>query len=265
MRALPAAALAAVLLCVTGARGAEVPSLAIESMSVPRGGETFSVRVFSTSAEDCLDPFAIGIGWDPAMVDLDQVVWFGGSASTLSVNLKPGGEPVAGIYPGASCDICPSIPDSASQKIITLKFRKLYSGDERISTPIRFVDPPPQGDFGGGPTAFLHEGAWVPAATRDGTVTFAGIGFVRGDMNDDGVLNLTDPIAILRPIFFFIDDYPCRDAGDVDDSGMLDITDAIALLQHLFMGGMPPRAPYPACGNDPTPDDMYTVCDYTQC
>ena len=48
-------------------------------------------------------------------------------------------------------------------------------------------------------------------------------------------------------------------AADVNDDGLHNITDPIALLHHLFLGGEAPSEPFADCGSDPTPDDL--TCD----
>jgi hypothetical protein len=48
----------------------------------------------------------------------------------------------------------------------------------------------------------------------------------------------------------------CLRAGDTDDNGRLDISDAIALLRHLFMADPAPAALFPDCGRDPPADDL---------
>lgn len=80
--------------------------------------------------------------------------------------------------------------------------------------------------------------------------------FVRGDVNADSNLDISDPIAILRDLFVG-DAAPlvCRKAADVDDSGTLNLSDAIRLLDRLFRGAPPPEPPN-ACGEDPTPDAL---------
>ena len=48
----------------------------------------------------------------------------------------------------------------------------------------------------------------------------------------------------------------CLRAGDTDDNGRLDISDAIALLRYLFMADPAPAAPFPDCGRDPAADEL---------
>ncbi|MGA1533212.1 MAG: hypothetical protein ACO4B4_01790 [Planctomycetota bacterium] len=78
--------------------------------------------------------------------------------------------------------------------------------------------------------------------------------FRRGDANQDGVLDLGDPITILETLFSGGDPLPCPDAADANDDGAVDIADPISLLEYLFGGGPPPPAPFPGQGADPSPD-----------
>ena len=79
--------------------------------------------------------------------------------------------------------------------------------------------------------------------------------FVRGEVNRDGHIDLSDGVAILL-VLFAGQTTSCEDALDSDDNGALEITDAIRLLQFLFLGGQAPPAPFPGIGEDPTPDDL---------
>ncbi|MCZ6793885.1 MAG: hypothetical protein O7J95_09775 [Planctomycetota bacterium] len=80
--------------------------------------------------------------------------------------------------------------------------------------------------------------------------------FIRGDVEENGDVNITDAIKILGYLFLGDDDPPCLDAADVDDDGEVIITDAVFLLNHLFGGGAQPRPPFPEPGHDPTEDDV---------
>jgi len=81
-------------------------------------------------------------------------------------------------------------------------------------------------------------------------------GFIRGDADGTSSLNLSDAVFTLDHLFRSGPAPPCEDAADADDNGRLDITDAILILDHLFRGGVPPSAPYPLAGADPTPDGL---------
>jgi len=86
--------------------------------------------------------------------------------------------------------------------------------------------------------------------------------FVRGDANNDGAVDITDPINILGFLFTGNPvELSCMDAADVNDSGTLNITDGIHLLNFLFNpnstdGTDKISDPYPGKGSDPTSDDL---------
>jgi hypothetical protein len=58
--------------------------------------------------------------------------------------------------------------------------------------------------------------------------------------------------------FLFLGSQPpaCLDAADFDDDGQLNITDPIATLWFLFLGGKAPPPPFQDEGTDPTEDSM---------
>ena len=79
---------------------------------------------------------------------------------------------------------------------------------------------------------------------------------MRGEVNGDGKVDLSDAVSILQYLFLGLRQPNCLEAADVDDSGRLDISDAIYLLGHLFLGSRAPPAPYPQPGTDPTQDTL---------
>ena len=79
--------------------------------------------------------------------------------------------------------------------------------------------------------------------------------FRRGDANDDGKLDISDAIEVLK-VLFLGGTFGCRDAADFDDNGRIELTDAVAGLQHLFLDGLPPKLPGHRCGSDPTLDNL---------
>jgi hypothetical protein len=83
--------------------------------------------------------------------------------------------------------------------------------------------------------------------------------FVRGDVNADGTVDLSDPVAVLLHLFLQDPRVECLKAADANDDGSVDLADPVYLLQHLFAGGAAAPAPRLACGPDETPDDL--SCD----
>ncbi len=91
--------------------------------------------------------------------------------------------------------------------------------------------------------------------------------FVRGDVNQDTKLNVSDGVAIARYVFGLgsqkakID--ACKDSADANDDGAITTADALYVLNYLFTGGPIVKAPFPACGADTTVDTL--DCTAYQC
>lgn len=79
--------------------------------------------------------------------------------------------------------------------------------------------------------------------------------FVRGDVSLDGYLDIEDAIGGLEVVFGVVGS-DCLDAVDANDDGVLDLTDPLHTLSHLFLEGASPAAPFPECGLDSTPDGL---------
>ena len=88
--------------------------------------------------------------------------------------------------------------------------------------------------------------------------------FRRGDVGNDGVVDVSDAVRLLLSLFAAGGLSECRDAGDVDDDGVVNVTDAVSLLAYLFQSGGPPSFPGTSCGEDPTPDGL-GFCAFTGC
>jgi hypothetical protein len=87
--------------------------------------------------------------------------------------------------------------------------------------------------------------------------------FHRGDVDDNGDLQLTDAVNLLSFMFLGMASPTCMDAADADNNGMIDITDAIFILNRLFLGGPELPAPGPDCGVDS--GDSLGCFIYTNC
>lgn len=86
--------------------------------------------------------------------------------------------------------------------------------------------------------------------------------FVRGDSNQDGVVDISDAIHTLGVKFLGVGEIGCEDASDANDDGAIDISDPVYALAFLFLGGPRPPAPFPAAGEDPTADGLSCGVDY---
>ena len=78
--------------------------------------------------------------------------------------------------------------------------------------------------------------------------------FRRGDVNASGFINITDAMLIFFYAFLG-DPISCLDVADVNDDGAIDISDPIYILVDLYEGGPGPPPPN-SCGIDPTPDAL---------
>ncbi len=85
--------------------------------------------------------------------------------------------------------------------------------------------------------------------------------FIRGDCNDDGVVDISDGSYLLNWLFLGGPPLPCLAAGDPNVDGGVDISDASYLLNFLFLGGPPPASPFPACGPGERPTDETLGCE----
>lgn len=90
-----------------------------------------------------------------------------------------------------------------------------------------------------------------------------GPGFVRGDVNQDGGVDIGDAVATLGYSFGGTIPGNCLSALDTNDDSGIDISDAVSVLAYLFSAGGEPPAPFPSCGEDPTPDGI--ACDAPPC
>lgn len=61
--------------------------------------------------------------------------------------------------------------------------------------------------------------------------------FRRGDANEDGAIDLSDPITVLTFLFLGGVTTDCERAFDMNASGVVDLSDAVFGLNFLFSGG----------------------------
>lgn len=95
-----------------------------------------------------------------------------------------------------------------------------------------------------------------PVAVDEATIDIVSFEFLRGDTNGDLILDLIDPLVLLGILFTDTGEIVCFDGSDGNDDGTVNITDPIYVLNFLFIGGPEPPAPFPNCGTDPTADGI---------
>ncbi len=85
--------------------------------------------------------------------------------------------------------------------------------------------------------------------------------FLRGDCNEDGSVNISDPTCALNQLFAGAAASACEAENDVNGDGAVNISDPVALLNYLFAGGSAPTAPFPDCGASDRAEDVGLGCE----
>ena len=90
--------------------------------------------------------------------------------------------------------------------------------------------------------------------------------FVRGDADRNGSVEFVDAFRALEELFGIgsgagAGSHPCPESLDVNDDGTLDLADPVYLLGFLGGAGPAPFAPFPSAGVDPYPALGYPCLD----
>ena len=80
------------------------------------------------------------------------------------------------------------------------------------------------------------------------TPAFAQEPFIRGDCNNDGIVNIADASFILNLLFQVGPPGACFDACDANADGIIDLADAVFIQSYRLLAGSPPPPPFPVCG-----------------
>jgi hypothetical protein len=134
-----------------------------------------------------------------------------------------------------------------------------------LSTPLTWSDnlgTPPVANVvvvGGGSLAANFANGAInlnPVTTND---------FLRGDANDDSIVNIADGIWILNDLFQGgpTTTDTCPLANDANDDGLFDASDATYIFNYRFLNGPTPPAPFPACGQ--VAGQVPTDCTASSC
>jgi hypothetical protein len=90
--------------------------------------------------------------------------------------------------------------------------------------------------------------------------------FVRGDLNVDGALDISDTILFIMLFFIEVEGVAnCLEAFDANDNGFISLNDALYAHNYLFFGGPPPPSPFPGCGADDDEEDGLGCASYKDC
>jgi hypothetical protein len=88
--------------------------------------------------------------------------------------------------------------------------------------------------------------------------------FLRGDCSGQGSNNIQDAMVMLNHIFSGTP-VSCKDACDVNDDGLLNMVDPVFELMYVMGLGSVPPAPSGVCGADPTADNLDCAISNSGC
>ena len=145
----------------------------------------------------------------------------------------------------------------------------LTGAGSATSTDLQFTDtiPIPPSPEAPVATVIVVDGASLAVTEVTGTLPltpYEGSQFIRGDVTQNGSLDIADVIGVLS--FLFLNTVTtCYNSLDANDTGSVSISDAVQILCSVFGPGSPPPAgPYPDCGVDTT-DDSGSCDEYSGC
>ncbi len=132
----------------------------------------------------------------------------------------------------------------------------LYESPGGLTRAIDFVWFGPQetdvslGRFPDGAPGLRRLACPTPAAANAAECSAGPPRFIRGDVEADGAVNITDAVQVIFGLFLGAR-LECWRAADANGDGSADVTDAVAILSYLFLAGEAPPPPFPGCGTDP--------------
>lgn len=110
-------------------------------------------------------------------------------------------------------------------------------------------------------------GQSIGTAGVDGSITFSdtpSVTFLRGDCNDDGIVNIADGVWIINELFLSGPSSPCAAACDANDDDMIDQSDAVYIWNYRFLDGPAPQGGL-ECQTSDDAGDVDLGCDGGSC
>lgn len=226
----------------------------VESMRAVRGGllhlpilvgANMDIEAFSFGAfldDSLLAPLTL----EPGFHLLDETAGIGPEFWLVDL-LVPGG--------GISVDcVISSVPGGP-----VLPAGRLYQAAEVLlgvsNVPVPTLTPVIPTDGTAVPALAILEGQQPVVPSLSGALIeiIVPLQFVRGDVNENGLVNIGDAALLLRRMFLGATPGSCTAAEDVNKNGIVSLSDPLHLLYFLFQGSIPPVEPFPICGISPDP------------
>lgn len=228
-----------------------------------RVGELVTIPlILDSSVGGDMTGWSFGICVDPAVMTVETVE-LGESVSAMLppgpfinlVNIESGGYTVGIIFDPPFG----FLPAGVWELSVATYTHQLAVGESTTVVPCNTLGIPPVETVAVG-----TNGSSVPGTLLAGTWTGFANPFVRGDVNDDGSVDLADGIFLLAELFAGGPAGLCSPAKDINGDGAINVADPVRLMNALFIGGPPPPAPFPDCGT--TPDQTIADCvSYSSC
>ena len=232
--------------------------------------------ILDTGKDQPVSGFQFGVGYTGERViitgvDQGEAVEEAGGADFFTVKLVEGGVDV-----GAVLDLNPEgdppvfrvlPPCTENQELVRVKFTCNPEPRGENVSPEVFLS----GELGDPPVAIIVAVRGQSFSPQVGEKISLPLHcpdpqpFVRGDVTQNGLVDISDAIAVAKAVFGFGDRYlmirNCMDSADANDDGRVNTADPIFLLQFLFAGG--PDVPPPReCGRDLTPSTLPPCEEY---
>ncbi len=196
--------------------------------------------------------YAMGVAHDPTaidVIDVENLLPF--SPAFFSENLLTNGWSVGVVFDFLG-SVSVSFPTPFDIVEVTYQTEVGYLDGSVQTTELNFSN-----SLGSPPVTnvVVVSGASAPVALDDGSITFRSGSFVRGDVNSDGAVDISDAVSALASLFLPGTDAPgCLAAADINDDAGFDISDPVYLLGSLFVFDAPDVPEPSTCGIDPTQD-----------
>lgn len=232
--------------------------LRLESFTAPIGGTDIPSSALATN-DVALAGFSFAVEFDGSFIDVADVT----NAGTITEdaeffetnwdNFPVGGNSwwIAGVVMSFTQAI--DIPPGTEVPVLTALYDIPNFAPPGTLVTLEIVD-----DGGQPPTDLVFSpgsGVSITPDTVNGLAIIVEGGFLRGDSNRDGAIDVGDPVYTLGYLFSSGPGV-CQDAMDGNDDGSVDIGDAVFVLGYLFSSGPNPPAPWPNEGPDPTADTL---------
>lgn len=219
--------------------------------------------------------YSLGLAHDQSLLSINSgtsmvVSSDGVEASFDSINIYPEGLTHGVVYSFTGVWVLSyEVPTPVLEIEYQLLSGSLTGAGSATSTDLQFTDtiPIPPSPEAPVATVIVVDGASLAVTEVTGTLTltpYEGSQFIRGDVTQNGSLDIADGIGVLS--FLFVGgSTTCYNSLDADDTGNVSISDAVRILCAVFCPGSPPPAgPFPGCGVDLVDDagscDQYSGC-----